>query len=438
MTESPLRVMIVAEHASARFGGEAALPLHYYRVLRSRNIPVWLVTHARVRDELQKAYPVDTDHIIYIEDTWIHRGLWRAGRLLPTRLAHFSTGYLLRIVTQLTQRSIARRAIRSLGISIVHQPMPVSPKEPSLLYELGAPVVIGPMNGGMDFPPAFRQQKGALVDRIVDVGRSAANFMNWLIPGKRRAAALLVANGRTRDALPTGTSANVIELVENGVDLSLWKQSGRARLNEAGEVTRFVFLGRLIGLKAVDLLLTAFAVACKQAPMSLEVIGDGAAAADLRSLANKLELTATAEGEAGKVFFAGWMTQADCARKLAQQDCLILPSLMECGGAVVLEAMALGLPVIATDWGGPADYVDPSCGILVKPSSRAAMIEGLVDAMVRLAQSSPLRAAMGQAGRDKVLREFDWEAKVDRILTIYRDAIRSSQSISQAHTRRTN
>jgi glycosyltransferase involved in cell wall biosynthesis len=179
-------------------------------------------------------------------------------------------------------------------------------------------------------------------------------------------------------------------------------------------------------------------VACKQAPMSLEVIGDGAAAADLRSLANKLELTATAEGEAGKVFFAGWMTQADCARKLAQQDCLILPSLMECGGAVVLEAMALGLPVIATDWGGPADYVDPSCGILVKPSSRAAMIEGLVDAMVRLAQSSPLRAAMGQAGRDKVLREFDWEAKVDRILTIYRDAIRSSQSISQAHTRRTN
>ncbi len=47
-----LRVLIAAEHASARFGGEAALPLHYFRVLRKRGIPVWLVTHARTRDEL--------------------------------------------------------------------------------------------------------------------------------------------------------------------------------------------------------------------------------------------------------------------------------------------------------------------------------------------------------------------------------------------------
>lgn len=428
MTESPLRVMIVAEHASARFGGEAALPLHYYRVLRSRNIPVWLVTHARVREELNDAYPHDTDHILYIEDTWIHRSLWRIGRLLPARLGHFSTGYLLRIVTQLAQRRIARRAVRDLGISVVHQPMPVSPKEPSLMHGLGAPVVIGPMNGGMNYPPAFRQQKGALVDRIVDAGRAAANFMNWLIPGKRRAAALLVANNRTRDALPSGMPSKVIDLVENGVDLTLWKQSDLVRKNERSEVTRFVFLGRLISLKAVDLLLAAFAVAKQKAPMSLLVIGDGAVAQDLKALSRQLALTGAVEGEAGKVCFAGWLPQADCARKLADQDCLILPSLMECGGAVVLEAMALGMPVIATDWGGPADYVDPSCGILVKPSSREALIEGMTEAMVRLAESPSLRTAMGQAGRDKVFREFDWEAKVDRMLDIYRDVIRAQQS----------
>ena len=53
------RVLIVAEHASARFGGEAALPLHYFRVLRNRGVPVWLVTHARTRDELSALYPGD-------------------------------------------------------------------------------------------------------------------------------------------------------------------------------------------------------------------------------------------------------------------------------------------------------------------------------------------------------------------------------------------
>jgi glycosyltransferase involved in cell wall biosynthesis len=81
------------------------------------------------------------------------------------------------------------------------------------------------------------------------------------------------------------------------------------------------------------------------------------------------------------------------------------------------------MPVIATAWGGPTDYLDPSCGVLVEPQSRDALVNGLAEAMVRLAQSPPLRAEMGQAGRDKVVREFDWEAKVDRMVEVYRSVM---------------
>ena len=143
---------------------------------------------------------------------------------------------------------------------------------------------------------------------------------------------------------------------------------------------------------------------------------------DGREKAARLELIGSREGEPSKVLFAGWVPQAECAGKLRSQHCLVLPSLMECGGAVVLEAMALGLPVIATAWGGPADYLDPGCGILVAPTSRDALVGGLADAMTRLARDPALRASMGHAGRQKVLREFDWEAKVDRMLEVYRDA----------------
>jgi len=422
MNESPLRVLIVAEHASARFGGEASLPLHYYRVLRARGIPVWLITHARVRDELQKAYPEDGSRIFYIEDTWLHLALWRISHWIPARLDYLTTGYLMRIITQLAQRRIARGAIERLGISVVHQPMPVSPKEPSLLHDLGVPVVIGPMNGGMNYPAGFRRQQSALLNAVVRVGRNAAVAMNWLMPGKRRAAALLVANQRTHKALPAGVCSNVITLVENGVDLSLWTQAVEPDL-EHQDVARFVFLGRLVDWKAVDLLLTAFAAARSRARMSLLIIGDGSVAASLKSLSDELNVTASVEGEESKVYFAGWMAQAECARKLRHQHCLVLPSLMECGGAVVLEAMALGMPVIATAWGGPTDYLDPSCGVLVEPQSRDALVNGLAEAMVRLAQSPPLRAEMGQAGRDKVVREFDWEAKVDRMVEVYRSVM---------------
>jgi len=422
MNEQALRVLIVAEHASARFGGEASLPLHYYRVLRARGVPVWLITHARVRDELQKIYPDDSSRIFYIEDTWLHLTLWRISHWIPARLDYITTGYLMRIITQLAQRRIARDAISRFGVTVVHQPMPVSPKEPSLLHGLGVPVVIGPMNGGMNYPAAFRRQQSSLLNGVVRVGRAAASAMNWLMPGKRRAAALLVANQRTRDALPAGTSSNVITLVENGVDLSLWKQAAEKRPEEQ-DVARFVFLGRLVDWKAVDLLLTAFAAARTRARMSLLVIGDGAVAPSLKSLSSELGLTAAAEGDESKVFFAGWMPQADCARKLSDQHCLVLPSLMECGGAVVLEAMSLGMPVIATAWGGPTDYLDSSCGVLVEPESRDALVSGLADAMVRLAESPALRASMGQAGRDKVVREFDWEAKVDRMVEVYRSVM---------------
>ncbi len=76
---------------------------------------------------------------------------------------------------------------------------------------------------------------------------------------------------------------------------------------------------------------------------------------------------AAEDSAAGTIQFAGWLSQSDCKVRLNAADCLVLPSLFECGGAVVLEAMALGKPVIATAWGGPLDYLDADCGILVQP-----------------------------------------------------------------------
>jgi glycosyltransferase involved in cell wall biosynthesis len=257
--------------------------------------------------------------------------------------------------------------------------------------------------------------------------------MNRLLPGKREAAILLVANERTRAALPQGIAGEVITLVENGVDLALWTVARDALPKLPGENTRYVFLGRLVDWKAVDLLLQAFKQAAARSPMTLSIIGDdrddGDDRASLEKLAQQLEIFDGAhDGVAGKVFFHGWMSQVDCARQLRQCDALVLPSLMECGGAVVLEAMAMEIPVIATAWGGPADYLDDSCGILVEPASRQGFVDNLESALVRMSASPQQRVAMGKAGRDKVIREFDWEVKVDRMLQIYAGAIAAARS----------
>ena len=432
-----LRVLIVSEHASAQFGGEAALPLHYFRVLRNRGIDVWLVTHSRTRSELMKLYQGD-ERIRYVEDTWLHILMWRIGQRLPAQIAYFTTGFVSRFAAQLAQRKIVRQLVGGERIDVIHQPMPVSPREPSMMFGFGVPVVIGPMNGGMEYPANFKRHRGIVEQAMLRLGRWSAAALNRLIPGKREAALLLVANERTRRALPVGVCREVVELVENGVDLTLWRPTTVvAPLGGIAMPATFVFLGRLVAWKAVDLLIEAFKTASASAPMRLLVIGDGAERTALERLAALHGLLGQPGDEHGKVTFMGWLPQPVCADHLQRADCLVLPSLLECGGAVVLEAMSMGKAVIATAWGGPLDYLDPSCGILVPPSDRTALIAGLAAAMVRLARDPRERIAMGTRGREKVLRDYDWEVKVDRMLELYeaaRDGLQATSAVGRSRS----
>lgn len=165
-----LKILIVTDHASAQFGGEAARPLHYFRVMRKMNIDVVMLTHDRVRAKLAVTLSDDIDRVIFIADNWAHKWLWSISKPLPARISYFTTGFLSRTITQVLQRRIARRLVQEHGIDFVLQPMSVSPREPSLMYDVGAPVIIGPLNGNMLYPPAFRKA-AAWASAFENVGR---------------------------------------------------------------------------------------------------------------------------------------------------------------------------------------------------------------------------------------------------------------------------
>ena len=379
-----LVVKIVARMVRlSTIGGEAFLPLNYFRLLPARDVDVRLVVHARNKAELIKQFPDDQERLYFVEDTWLHKTLFRFGQYLPRRLAESTTGLVIHLTTQWSQRRIVRDLVKTDGIDLVHQPIPVSPKTPSQIWGVGAPVIIGPLNGGMEYPPAFRGEHGRLSRLGLLAGRLLANIFNLLIPGKRLARFILVANRRTLEALPSGIKGQVIEMVENGVDLSIWLR--KPLPNTLDLPVRFVFIGRLIDWKALEIVLEALHRLHGQIPASLEVVGDG-------PMRQRWEAAADQLGLRPVVTFTGFMSQRDCAERLRGADVLVLPSLFECGGAVVLEAMAVGLPVIATAWGGPVDYLDDSCGILVAPDSREALIAGFAAGMKKLGLSPQLRA----------------------------------------------
>ncbi|MEG4999419.1 glycosyltransferase family 4 protein [Microcoleus sp. B4-D4] len=413
-----MRIVIVAQNASTKFGGESLLPVNYFRILRSRKIETWLVVHARTQAELEGLFPEEHDRMHFVPDTSLHRLLSNCGQFIPARVNEFTFGLLSHLYTQMLQRRIVRRLVSEHQIDVVHEPTPVSATLPSLMFDLGVPVVIGPMNTSVKFPLAFRSRQNPTIDILIAIGYQFVDFFNRLFPGKIKAETLLVANNRTKQALPSGVRGKIIELVENGVDFSVWRSDSTA-LKEPNKQVHFVFLGRLADWKGVDLLLEAFAPVAAQTDAVLEIIGDG-------EMREELEAQTARLGLDSRVVFSGWLSQEECAIKMKQADSMVFPSLREPGGAVVMEAMAVGLPVIATNWGGPADYLDSKSGILVEPASKEGFVKGLTDAMLKLAQSPELRQSMGSAGRERVRQQFDWERKVDRMLEIYQQTVKDS------------
>lgn len=399
-------------------GGEAILPLKYFTLLLERGRDVLLLTHARNREELFSTPGLPSERIYFIEDTALHRALWKLGAALPAGLRDHLVGNALQLHTQGAQRRIARALAREGRIDLIHQPIPVSPAAPSRMHGLGVPVIIGPMNGGMHYPPGYEAMQGRLSRLYMRFGRRAGRIANHLLPGKRHARLLLVANARSREALPVPHPA-IAELVENAVDFRIFTPPPPRPLRTKPGLA-LVFVGRLVKWKAIDVTLDALARARMLAPgieLSLDIIGDGPERAALQGRAGALAL-------GDSVRFHGFLPQTEITGHLRQADALILNSLYECGGAVVLEAMSQALAVIASDWGGPVDYLDDSCGVLVSPTPRQDFAQRLAEAIVARARKPAGTRAMGQAGLAKARAQFDWQQKIDRIEALHAQALR--------------
>lgn len=408
-----LKLLLVAEHASTKFGGEAQIAFQYFKRLREMDVDVHLLVHERTRKELDAAFPLDRERMHFVPDSFINIVCFRLSKLLPDRLAAFTIQAVSHLTTEFRQARRARALIREHRFNIVHEVMPVSPKQPSVLFGLGSPVIIGPMNGGIDYPKNYNT--AGIVERMVIIGlRKTANLWNLLLPGKCLAALLLVANKRTLDALPPYLKrGKIVEFVENGVDANLFKPRLRDPQNGA---FRIVYVGRLVDWKRVDLLVDACRRLKGKLDFRLELVGNGPLRAALEERARNGAL-------ADQVIFHGQMQHAEAADVLSRADVMVLPSMREAGGAVVLEAMASGIPVVATQWGGPADYLDSESGILIPPATPEVFITRLSDALLSLAKDADARLRMGQAGRRRVEALYDWRVKMGKLLEIYENVL---------------
>lgn len=411
------KVLIVAPNASARFGGEAILPLHYFRLLSKRGYPVKLLTHHRNQAELYSLASIEPNQIHFVPDTKWHKMAWTVFSKLPERVRDLVGASVLNWLNEIYQAKIIRQLVERGEVELIHQPTPVSPLTPSGLHRFGLPLIIGPMNGGMNYPDGYQDYEGLGTRFIVAAGRRLAMILNWISPAKLRATVLLVANERTRLALPDPNLHQIETLVENGIDFNLW--TGRKRKATTSPVgsLKLIYMGRFIKLKGVDITLHAVCLARAQGrEVTLELVGDGEEREKLEQLTSDLGLQ-------DHVTFHGFQPQQACATIMAECDALVLNSLRECGGAVVLEAMATGIPVVASAWGGPMDYITRETGVLISPTPRENFAQRLADTIIYLADHPDIRESMGNSGEETARRMYDWETKIDQIIKVYKKAV---------------
>lgn len=134
---------------------------------------------------------------------------------------------------------------------------------------------------------------------------------------------------------------------------------------------KFASVGNLVNLKGYDILISAFKKAQENGcQIELNIIGDGPERKNLERMVASLDLE-------DNVIFHGKKGKNEVISLLCQSDCFVLSSRSETFGVVYAEAMAVGIPVIATDCGGPSEFIDANHGMLVPVEDINALAEAM-------------------------------------------------------------
>lgn len=418
------RILLVAYQCGPGMGSVSQIGWEWYARLCQAH-DVTLVTHPRNSEALQAAgAPFAGSQIITIDTEWFAGPLYRFAKRLFPRSEH--SVFLLSSLDYFVFDYGAYRRLRQLlkvgrRWDVLHRVTPVSLAAPTWLGRLGMPTIIGPLNSGLSDPPGFssilRQESTWLV-RLREFGR----LFDGLLGSTRHASRMLTATAATLRGVAVKYRGRCMPMLENGVDLQRFQASPWPPAPGPAMPLRVLFVGRLIPAKALTLLLQAVARLVREGhPIELSVIGNGPLLAQWQAEVAQLGLNQI-------VRFHGSLPAEQVA--LAMQHCHVfcLPSVRESGGAVLLEAMASARPVIAMNFGGPAELVDAKVGQLIPLKSPESAIDALASTLRDVIEQPECWRQRGKAGRQRVETLHCWAAKVRQAESIYQKVITEGSS----------
>lgn len=373
---------------------------------------VWVLTSRRNRASIESERAAGLISNLTFEYVGLHPWL--------ERLQDFQGGtQFYAYLWQLKAYGVARRLHRQQHFDIFHHVTYANDWMASFIGALlPVPYVRGPGGGSDRTPPGFEKEysfRDRLWERVRKTGQWLLRRDPSFILGQERARALLVCSRRALEAIPKRWRHKAQLFPVNGVT---WSELA-APTSVGGSQSGFEVLsaGKLIHWKGFGLAIKSFrAFAAKHADTHLTIAGAGSEFPRLKALVSRLGLEE-------RVCLENWLERDELLARMRSCDVFLYGSLRDGGGAVVLEAMAAGKPVVCLDLAGPGMHVTEDCGIKVVPQSREQAVRDMATALERFYADRELRLRMGRAARERAERLYHWDRLGERMLEIYRSVL---------------
>lgn len=428
MTEKKLKALLIVESCNPDWAAVHSVGYGFYSGIKNF-VDVTLITHERNREALQKAFP-DENNIIYVSDSDLTKRYLKFVDAI-TKFGELTIWPLYNALVYPAYEEFNKTVFNLFGdavlngeFDIVHAITPVIPRYPVKIVDVcqKTPFFIGPLNGGLPFPPGFQE-----------ISRKEFSFFNFLrtvggltIPGYRKtykkADKILSGSLYTLNWIKEYFSIEDehIELMhENGIDPSFLKGCTKEeeQKNLGKQHLELLFVGRLVPYKGADMLIEAMnnLEPSIKDKVLLTIVGDGIER-------NSLDQKILDYNLQDKVSITGWIPKQETLKYYSKADVFCFPSIREFGGAVVLEAMANGLPCIVIDYGGIGEYVIEGTGFKISPVSKEYVVEQLKHHIECLAKDEKLREQISQNAIQRA-QEYTWENKARQVVTLYKETL---------------
>lgn len=282
---------------------------------------------------------------------------------------------------------------------------------PTFLYKLPCKFIWGPVGGGEGIPFELWnnltiRQKVLEIIRVINRHLPISNL--WFRTICKNSDLIIVRTNDSLNVIPKKYREKCKIMIETGVS-----RKECILLNDKSKNIKikydFIFMGRLISLKMIDIAIKAFSIISKEYNcITFHIVGDGNCKVELHNLVKNLNLE-------DRIIFHGSKTREEALQMLMASQCFVFPSAKEGGAWVLFEAMMCSKPIICFDTSGMSVIVSDETGIKIPVESYEKSVLSFADAMKRVISDTKYAKKMGQLGYKRVLSEFEWQSKADFI-----------------------